>query len=102
MDTNKDKRNYSRIPTLKQVRCLVARQDRPDESVDVIVKDLSPGGIMFESREELTLGTLLNLEIVFPFSTTDEGGKVQGRVVHCRRNERTKRFDIGVAYVRNK
>lgn len=100
METRKDKRNYSRIPTLKQVRCTIAREERPDETLDVVLKDLSPAGVSFESKEEFQVGALLQLQIIFPLATTQEPGKVQGKVVRCQRNEKAKGYDIGVAYVR--
>jgi hypothetical protein len=97
-----NKRDYGRVPTIKHVSCIVHEEDKPDQQLEVQVKDLSPGGILFESKEEFAVGTVLSLEIRLPAATFDEPGNVHGRVVHSRKNERTKRFETGIAYIRPK
>lgn len=97
-----NKRDYGRVPSLKQIPCMVSLESKPEETFTVAVKDISPGGILFETKDEIPAGTILNLEIKLPAATNDEPGKVRGRVAHCAFNERAKRYEIGVAYIRNK
>lgn len=97
-----NKRTYGRVPTIKAVSCTVAKRDTPDDIINVVVKNLSPGGILFESNRDFAMNAILDLEIRLPFAANDESGKVSGKVVHCQRNARTNRFEIGVAYIRPK
>ena len=102
MKTPPNKRDYGRVPSIKQIPCVVSLESKPEETFSVAVKDIGPGGILFEAKDEIPEGSILNLEIKLPAATNDEPGRVRGRVAHCIRNERTKRYEIGVAYVRNR
>jgi hypothetical protein len=97
-----NKRDYGRVPSVKMINCTYSLESKPEEKFEVGVKDLGPGGIQFESKEEIPVATILNMEITLPAATNDEPGKVRGRVAHCNWNERLKRYEIGVAYIRNK
>jgi hypothetical protein len=77
-------------------------ENKLEEPIIIQVKDLSPGGVLCESKTEIQAGTIVHLEIKFPSMTNDEPGKVTGKIVRCSKNERSKRFEIAIAYIRKK
>lgn len=97
-----EQRSYSRIPSLKHIDGTMYEENKPDEPIIIQVKDLSPGGVLCESKTEVQPGAIVRLEIIFPSMTNDEPGKVTGKIVRCSKNERSKRFEIAIAYIRKK
>lgn len=97
-----DQRSYGRIPSLKHIDGIMYQESNPEEPIIIQIKDLSPGGILCESKVEIQPDTIVHMEIRFPSMTNDEPGKVTGKIVRCSKNERSKRFDIAIAYIRNK
>lgn len=97
-----DQRSYGRIPSIKHIDGVMYQENNPEERVFVQIKDLSPGGILCESKIEIPAGTIVHLEITFPSMTHDEPGKVTGKIVRCSKNDRSKRFEIAIEYIRKK
>jgi hypothetical protein len=97
-----DQRSYDRIPSLKHVDGIMYREKHPEEPIAIQIRDLSPGGILCESKTEIQAGTVVHMEIKFPSMTNDEPGKVTGKIVRCGKNDRSKRFDVAIAYIRKK
>ncbi len=97
-----DQRSYDRIPSLKHIDGIMYLENDPAEPIIIQIKDLSPGGILCESKTEIPLGAIVHMEIRFPSMTNDEPGKVTGKIVRCSKNDRSKRFDIAIAYIRKK
>ncbi len=95
-----EKRRYDRIPPEQRVTCRILEGQAGFESEnDMLVKDITPAGILFESHKEITIGTQLVLEITFPFSTSNSKGSVLGKVAHCEKNSDTQKFEIGISYI---
>jgi hypothetical protein len=97
-----DLRAYGRIPSLKHMTGIMHLDNNPEEPITIQIKDLSPGGVLCESKTEIQPGSIVNMEIQFPSMTSDEPGKVMGKIVRCNRNDRSKRFEIAIAYIRKK
>jgi hypothetical protein len=97
-----DQRSYGRIPSLKHIDGVIYQENKPEDPIIVQIKDLSPGGVLCESKNEIPEGSIVHMEIKFPSMTNDEPGKVTGKIVRCSKNDRSKRFEIAIAYIRKK
>ena len=97
-----DQRSYGRIPSLKRISGVFYTENQPAEPIIVQIKDLSPGGVLCESKIDVPVGTIVHMEIKFPSTVNDEPGRVTGKIVRCNKNTRSNRFELAVAYIRNK
>lgn len=97
-----DNRSYGRIPSLKHISGTFYAENKPDEPIRVQIKDLSPGGVLCESKTEVSVGIIVHMEIKFPSTVNDEPGRVTGKIVRCNKNNRSNRYEVAVAYIRKK
>ncbi len=97
-----DHRSYGRIPSLKRIFGTIYSEHGLDEPIIIQIKDLSPGGILCESKNEVPVGSIVHMEIKFPSTVNDEPSRVTGKIVRCNKNSRSNRFEMAVAYIRNK
>jgi len=97
-----DHRSYGRIPSLKHISGTMYSESKPDEHIRIQIKDLSPGGVLCESKTEVPVGIIVHMEIKFPSAVNDEPGRVTGKIVRCSKNDRSNRFEVAIAYIRNK
>lgn len=97
-----DHRSYGRIPSLKHMSGTLYAEDKPDEPIPIQIKDLSPGGVLCESKTEVSIGIIVHMVIKFPSTVNDEPGQVTGKIVRCNKNDRSNRFEVAVAYIRKK
>lgn len=89
-----------KIPENKTMSCRILEPESMASSKDYQIDDINVGGIAFISDKALDRKKV-RLSIKFPFSSYQEAGIVRGKIVYC--NElKTKRFRIGVAFVREK
>lgn len=97
-----DHRSYGRIPSLKRISGTMYSEHKPDEPIIIQIKDLSPGGVLCESKTEVPVGIIVHMEIQFPSTVNDEPGRVTGKIVRCSKNDRSNRFEVAIAYIREK
>ncbi|MBI5555083.1 MAG: PilZ domain-containing protein [Elusimicrobia bacterium] len=97
-----DQRSYGRIPSLKHISGTLYSEPKPDELIIIQIKDLSPGGVLCESKTAVPVGIIVHLEIKFPATVNDEPCRVTGKIVRCNKNDRSNRFEVAVAYIRKK
>jgi len=91
-----EKRNYIRIDFIKNIE--IKKQAHADiqETFKARSKDLSMGGILFETCNYLQLGTKIQLTI--PAETTDKAVKVEGIVVRIEALDAEK-YDVGISFL---
>jgi len=70
-DTEKERRKYVRLPTDTILKCSVFSghdfgMDDVVKKSSAVVKNVSAGGVLFESSTNFSIGTLLRLEISVP------------------------------------
>lgn len=96
-----EKRSFGRVDTDNRIICKIKEMDKDTAPTEVVAKDISPGGVSFDSDKEIAEGIILELEMKFPFSVAaDNTGAVLGKVVRCLKNPKTGKYEVGVAYVR--
>ncbi len=105
IDSPDDKRTYGRVDADKRVMCKVIEIGTGDkfEDTELVVKNMSPGGVSFESNTALPQETIIKLELRLPLSTPqEEPSLVSGKVIRCVKDEKTNKYEIGIAYSREK
>ena len=105
VDSPDDKRVFGRVNTDKKVMCKVLEVGTGDkfEDTELVVKNMSPGGVSFESNRALPQETIIKLELKLPLSTPqDEPSLVSGKVIRCVEDENTDKYEIGIAYIKDR
>ena len=99
-----DKRTYGRVNTGQKIMCKVLSIGLGDkfDPKDLVVKNISPGGVSFEATKAIPKDTILKLELKLPLSTQEEPSIVSGKVIHCLKGDKADKYTIGVAYIRQK
>ena len=102
MYNNAEKRKYLRIEKPYMARFRVKPFENSGAvSTDwdmVAVNDLGAGGIFFNSSNDLKIGTILNLKIVF--STTTPSIKCDGIVTRVINHPNTSIFGVATAFTK--
>jgi hypothetical protein len=89
-----------KVPENKTMTCRILEPESMASGKDYQIDDINVGGISFISDKALSKRRV-RLSIKFPFTSYQEAGIVNGKIVYC--NElKTKRFRIGVGFVREK
>ena len=92
----RERRKYTRFQTNLYITYSLPGKEARDASV-FITKNMSGGGILFESLREITVGTVFDLFIHLP--TTPYPLTAKGKVVRVENTRSYGRYDIGMSIV---
>ncbi len=109
----KEKRKFKRLPKKSKLLYKFLKfSPEGSELREAQYKDVGGGGILFETEEEIPIGTLLKIEFdlqgwhkyypgFFKFDQTSisEPITVVAQVVRVREIEKNKKYEIGVKFV---
>lgn len=94
-----ERREFLRVEDIVQIsysRSLV----QPPQQKQAQRKDISGGGIRIISKEELPVGTILDIKMELPDIFQPTIIKCKGRVVWCQKMEGdVEEYNVGIAYV---
>ncbi|MFH1784047.1 MAG: PilZ domain-containing protein [bacterium] len=104
IDSPDDKRTFGRVDAGNKVACRVIEigSDNEFDDTELTVKNISPGGVSFESNTVLPQDTVIKIELKLPLSTQGEQSIVSGKVIRCSKDEKSGKYEIGIAYTRDK
>lgn len=94
--TEKERRKYARFETNLYITYALPGKGEKEAGV-FITRNVSGGGFLFESLEEIAVGTLFDLWIHLPTSPVPLPAK--GRVVRLQKTRTYGRYDVGMSLV---
>lgn len=98
-----ERRRWGRVKVPdEKILCGFAEPKDLSKAADIPVIDISAGGISFFSEQELAEGKEIRFIIKFPSTFYLEEGMVWGKVVHCTKIDKDKRYLVGVFFIRKK
>jgi len=89
----KEKRKYVRLKAHHLLKYKVLGQDAELS----FAKNISAGGVLFHSREEISLGSTVEMEILFP--SYPRPIKVVAKVVWKKPVKKMEGFDLGAEFI---
>ncbi len=96
----KDKRTFDRVGAQQKVTCRILEGlSGLDKDCELTVRDIAPGGISFLNDGDIASGTLLKLEVKFPFTVAESVSAVMGKVAYCIKDAESLKYNIGISYV---
>ena len=91
-----ERRKYTRIATNLYITYSIAGAETRDAGI-FISKNVSGGGILFESFKEIPVGTLFDLVIHLP--TLPFPLSAKGKVVRIEKTRPYGRYDVGISLI---
>jgi len=91
-----ERRQYARVETNLYITYSIAGSPQTDAGV-FLTKNVSGGGILFESLREIPVGTMFDLSMHLP--TTPHALKARGKVVRAEKTRNYGRYEIGLSLV---
>ena len=90
------KRRYIRVDFIADIQVQVVAPNSKTDTLETTSKNLSAGGILFESNYPIDIDTKVQLRI--PTGTADEPLVVAGDVVRIEKSNASK-YDIGISFL---
>jgi c-di-GMP-binding flagellar brake protein YcgR len=90
------KRRYIRVEFIADIQVQIVDPNNKIGNLESTSKDLSAGGILFESKYPIDIDTKVQLRI--PTGTADEPLVVAGDVVRIEKSNASK-YDIGISFL---
>jgi len=92
----KQEKERRRFPRVK-VQCLLQYVLEGSGKKVSYVKDISAGGVLFHSKEDIPENTLLDLEISLP--KTESSLKMQAKIIRTKPLKGMEGFEIGAEFI---
>ncbi len=94
---SENKRRYIRVDFISNIKVNEVEPNRNVDALEVTSKNLSMGGILFESKHLIKINTKVQLQI--PIGISDDPLLVYGTVVRVETFSPTQ-FDIGISFIK--
>ncbi len=94
---SENKRRYIRVDFITNIKVNEVGSNERIDDHEVTSKDLSMGGILFESKHHIRINTKIQLQI--PTGIYDEPLLIYGTVVRVEKFSSTQ-FDIGISFIK--
>lgn len=88
-----------RVPDSK-LMCRIIEPEHLAPVAECQVDNINPGGLSFISLMPLEEKEVVRLQIKFPFTDFEEGGKVWARISYCCKIHDKEKYILGVAFIR--